>query len=46
MTIYLTGSPTRFGEPSFTQDNGFLASVKASLARVTGGGKPRVLLVS
>ena len=46
MTLYLTGSPTRFGEPSFTEDNGFLADVKASLAQVTGGGKPRVLLVS
>ena len=47
MTLYLTGSPTRFGEPSFTTDNGFLADVKASLAEVTGPGrKPRVLLVS
>jgi len=32
MTLYLTGSPTRFGEPCFTEDNGFLADVKASLA--------------
>ena len=47
MTLYLTGSPTRFGEPSFTTDNGFLADVKASLAEVTGPGRnPRVLLVS
>ena len=46
MTLYLTGSPTRFGEPCFTQDNGFLADVKASLAAVTGGRPPRVLLVS
>ena len=47
MTLFLTGSPTRFGEPSFTPDNGFLADVKASLAAVTGPGrKPRVLLVS
>ena len=47
MTLFLTGSPTRFGEPSFTKDNGFLADVKAELAAVTGPGrKPRVLLVS
>ena len=47
MTLFLTGSPTRFGEPSFTQDNGFLAEVKAALARVTGPERlPRVLLVS
>ena len=47
MTLYLTGSPTRFGEPAFTEDNGFLAEVKASLAAVTGPGRsPRVLLVS
>ena len=47
MTLFLTGSPTRFGEPSFTEDNGFLAEVKAALAEVTGGRrKPRVLLVS
>ena len=30
MIIYLTGSPTRYGEPSFTEDNGFLADVRAS----------------
>ena len=47
MTLYLTGSPTRFGEDHFTQDNGFLADVKAALAAVTGPGRlPRVLLVS
>ena len=32
MTLFLTGSPTRFGEPSFTEDNGFLAEVKVALA--------------
>ena len=46
MTLFLTGSPTRFGEPAFTQDNGFLAEVKTALADVTGGKPPRVLLVS
>ena len=46
MTVYLTGSPTRYGEPYFTEDNGFRADVKASLAAVTGGRPPRVLLVS
>ena len=47
MTLFLTGSPTRFGEPYFTEDNGFRAEVKAALAEVTGGRrKPRVLLVS
>jgi len=47
MILFLTGSPTRFGEPSFTEDNGFLADVKASLAAVTGSArKPKVLLVS
>ena len=47
MILYLTGSPTRFGEDHFTEDNGFLSDVKASLLRVTGSGrKPRVLLVS
>ena len=47
MTLFLTGSPTRFGEPSFTEDNGFLAEVKAALAAVTGPDRlPRVLLVS
>jgi len=47
MTLFLTGSPTRFGEDHFTEDNGFLADVQASLAAVTPPGKkPRVLLVS
>lgn len=47
MTLFLTGSPTRYGEPSFTEDNGFLADVKAELASVTRGKRlPRVLLVS
>ena len=47
MTLFLTGSPTRFGEPAFTEDNGFRAEVKAALAAVTGPGRlPRVLLVS
>ena len=47
MTLFLTGSPTRFGEPYFTQDNGFRAEVQAALAQVTGPDrKPRVLLVS
>ncbi len=46
MIVYLTGSPTRYGEPYFTEDNGFRADVKASLAAVTGGKAPHVLLVS
>ena len=47
MTLFLTGSPTRFGEPDFTEDNGFRAEVKAALAAVTGPDRlPRVLLVS
>ena len=47
MILFLTGSPTRFGEPSFTEDNGFLAEVKKSLLSVTGPDRlPRVLLVS
>ncbi|MBR1644937.1 MAG: Type 1 glutamine amidotransferase-like domain-containing protein [Bacteroidales bacterium] len=47
MTLFLTGSPTRYGEPAFTEDNGFLARVKAELAAATGGRHlPRVLLVS
>ena len=41
MTLILTGSPTRFGEDRFTEDNGLLAAVKAALQ-----AKPRVLLVS
>ena len=31
-TIILTGSPTRFGEDHFTEDNGLLSAVKAALA--------------
>ena len=31
-TIILTGSPTRFGEDHFTEDNGLLAAVKTALA--------------
>jgi hypothetical protein len=47
VTLFLTGSPTRFGEPAFTRDNGFLAEVQAALAQVTGPDRlPRVLLVS
>ena len=47
MTLFLTGSPTRYGEPSFTEDNGFLSEVKEALAEVTGSRRlPRVLLVS
>lgn len=47
MTLFLTGSPTRFGENHFTEDNGFLAEVKAALAETTPPGeRPRVLLVS
>ena len=30
-TVILTGSPTRFGEDHFTEDNGLLAEVKAAL---------------
>ena len=41
MTLFLTGSPTRYGEDHFTEDNGFLARVKAELPP-----RPRVLLVS
>ena len=41
MTLILTGSPTRFGEDHFTEDNGLLAEVKAALPAA-----PRVLLVS
>ena len=50
MTVYLTGSPTRFGEDHFTTDNGFLADVQAELAQAVRrsgeSGFPRVLLVS
>ena len=41
MTLILTGSPTRFGEDHFTEDNGLLAAVQAALPLY-----PRVLLVS
>ena len=41
MTLILTGSPTRYGEDRFTEDNGFLATVRASIPL-----RPRVLLVS
>ena len=41
MTLILTGSPTRYGEDRFTEDNGFLATVRASITL-----RPRVLLVS
>ena len=41
MTLILTGSPTRYGEDRFTEDNGFLATVKAELPL-----RPRVLMIS
>ena len=41
MTLILTGSPTRFGEDRFTEDNGLLAAVQAALPLY-----PHVLLVS
>ena len=41
MTLFLTGSPTRYGQSHFTTDNGFLARVMAELP-----SRPRVLLVS
>ena len=41
MTLILTGSPTRYGEDRFTEDNGLLAAVQAALPP-----RPRVLLVS
>ncbi|MBP5374240.1 MAG: Type 1 glutamine amidotransferase-like domain-containing protein [Bacteroidales bacterium] len=47
MTVFLTGSPTRYGEDHFTEDNGFLADVRAALSKAAGPGVlPRVLLVS
>ncbi|MBR3451005.1 MAG: Type 1 glutamine amidotransferase-like domain-containing protein [Bacteroidales bacterium] len=47
MTLFLTGSPTRYGEDHFTNDNGFRAEVVAALRAVTGGRRdPRVLLIS
>ncbi len=41
MTLILTGSPTRYGEDHFTEDNGLLAAVLAALPP-----HPHVLLVS
>ena len=41
MTLILTGSPTRYGEDRFTEDNGFLATVKAELPP-----RPRLLMIS
>ena len=51
MTLILTGSPTRYGEDRFTEDNGFLATVKTELAaaqarRHPAAAAPSVLLVS
>ena len=47
MTLFLTGSPTRYGEDRFTEDNGFLAEVREALQEATGGRRtPHVLLVS
>ena len=47
MTLFLTGSPTRYGEDHFTADNGFLSAVEEALSEVAGPGvPPRVLLVS
>ncbi|MBR4826983.1 MAG: hypothetical protein IKZ91_03770 [Bacteroidales bacterium] len=41
MTLILTGSPTRYGEDRFTEDNGFLATVKAELP-----ARPDILMIS
>ena len=41
MTLFLTGSPTRFGEDHFTQDNGFLSELLSVLP-----SHPVTLLVS
>ena len=51
MTLILTGSPTRYGEDRFTEDNGFLATVKAELADAVRRRKhkeaaPTILMVS
>ena len=46
MTLFLTGSPTRYGEDHFTRDNGFLDAVLEALHAVAGDEPPRVLLVS
>ena len=40
MTLILTGSPTRYGEDRFTEDNGFLATVKAELAAAVSRRHP------
>ena len=42
MTLFLTGSPTRYGEDHFTSDNCFLDQLIAAL----GTRSPRTLLVS
>ena len=41
MTIFLTGSPTRYGEDHFTTDNNFLARMKENLPE-----NPEILLIS
>jgi len=41
MTLFLTGSPTRYGEDHFTEDNGFLSGLRAELPE-----RPFTLLVS
>ena len=41
MKLFLTGSPTRYGEDRFTEDNGFLRRLKAALPPVS-----RILMVS
>ncbi len=51
MTLILTGSPTRYGEDRFTEDNGFLATVKAELADAVRRRKhresaPVILMIS
>ena len=49
MTLFLTGSPTRYGQDRFTADNGFLANVHAALEEAVARRRaalPRVLLVS
>ena len=56
MTLILTWSPTRYGEDRFTEDNGFLATVKAELEAVcrarggsagsSGSCRPVILMVS
>ena len=58
MTLFLTGSPTRFGQDRFTSDNGFLPKVREALgealqkrravdaAASVSPLRPRVLLVS